>query len=197
MVSATVIFSERDNSFKRSWFWIGVNPVNSSNTIWLFLKIAESSATSHNRESTSSDVIYFPSRYSEKPWYITEISCIFNRSVSPTASVSRNASSFSGETLYWVSSESTDFTSLIYPILFRFPPSTGSCPLFSSAILRSTRFFPVSSNTFRFCLPSSSNTRYARRAKLSTSTFMIAWASCKRTSSRWVCMVNCSGTSTR
>ena len=192
-----MIRSDNTKSFLRSWFCIGVNPVNSSNTITLSFMIPESSATSHNSDNTSSAVIYCPLRYSEKLWYMTEISCIFRRRVSPTSSVSKNVSNFSGDTLYCVSSEMRDFTSLMYPIRFKLPPSTLKFFFCSPASFRSTRFFPVSSSTRRFCFPSSSNTRYARRAKLSTSTFIMACDFSSRTSSRCVCMVNCSGTSTR
>ena len=47
-----------------------------------------------------------------------------------------------------------------------------------------------------FFTPVSSNTRYARRAKLNTSIFMIPCLGCIRTRSFCVCIVNCSGTST-
>ena len=182
---------------RSSRFWIGVNPVNSSKTITLSLMSSDSSATSHKSVRISSAVMYFPSIYSRNPSYIVRISCILQRRVSPTSCPPRKAPRSSGVILYCAISEIRDLISPIYPILLRLPPSTESSFFLSSATLRSTRFLPVSSKMTRSCIPRSSNTRYARRTKLSTSTFMMAWLGWRHTSSRCVCIVNCSGTSKR
>ena len=58
IVSVTYIFFEMTKSFLMSWFCIGVNPVNSSNAMTEFLRMADSSATLLSTLSISSAVIY-------------------------------------------------------------------------------------------------------------------------------------------
>ena len=105
--------------------------------------------------------------------------------------------SSAGLILYWTNSDRSDLTSLTYPIRFIFAFITPSLAALSDAIFLRTRFFPVSSRTSTFFIPSSSNTRYASLLKLSTSIFMMAWFKESLTSCFCVCIVNCSGTITR
>ena len=162
-----------------------------------FFRIADSCATSQSTFNISSAVIYLSCMNFSNSSYMTSTSFSLPHSDSDSLPLSIYPLRSSGFILYCTSSERSDFTSLIYPMRFIFRPMTPSSSALSCAIFRSTRFFPVSSNTSSVPIPSSSNTRYARRLKLSTSIFMIALFSDRSTSFRCVCIVNCSGTITR
>ena len=96
-----------------SWFCIGVNPVNSSNAMTEFLRMADSSATLQSTLSISSAVIYLSCMNFSNASYSTRTSLSLPESVSDRLPESIYLPSSSGDILYCTSSESSDFTSLI------------------------------------------------------------------------------------
>ena len=150
-------------------------------------------STRQRRLKISSFTITFSSVYAWNARYKTCISRSFWRSsglfVSPIS-----VSSFSSVMPYWKNSDSIDLISLIKPALSRCPPNRCRFPRTPDETRRRTIDFPISSSTARFSIASSSNTRYARRSKLTISIFITPWFGCSITISFCVCIVNCSGT---
>ena len=96
-----------------SWFCIGVNPVNSSNAMTEFLRMADSSATLLSTLSISSAVIYLSFINFSNASYSTSTSLSLSESVSDSLPEAIYLPSSSGDILYCTNSESSDFTSLI------------------------------------------------------------------------------------
>ena len=160
-VAVTVTYSSRHMPIRspRSRYWTGVKPVYPSSARTHPFKSLERSATRHSTSKSSSDVMYRSFVNSWNARNKTSISESLADKIRLTPS--RFACSFnaSGDTPYWYSSESMDFTPAIKPGRFKWEENSNSSFFFSPASFRSTIVFPMSSRISGWGIESSEKIR--------------------------------------